>query len=49
MRDQYDAEFFGEFHEAFAETVDAGLAVVAGLFQRARGLAARPPRRPGEA
>lgn len=56
MRDQYDAQFFGEFHEAFAETIDAGLAPVAGLFRRARDLAARlrgpatrPHRRPGEA
>ncbi|MBC7987205.1 MAG: hypothetical protein H7X93_11150 [Sphingomonadaceae bacterium] len=36
MRDQYDAEFFGEFHEAFAETVDTGLAFVAGLLRRLR-------------
>lgn len=49
MRDQYDAEFFGEFHEAFAETVDAGLTFVAGLFRRARGWAARRERGTAEA
>lgn len=36
MRDQYDAEFFAEFHEAFAETVDKGIALAAGLFRRLR-------------
>jgi len=47
MRDQYDAEFFAEFHEAFADAIDRGIGCVAGLFRGRRAPAAKDAARHG--